>query len=129
MMDIANGAVDNSMLELAKAFERHRLASAHRAFPYPKTLKAMAVHAVRAQNRVVDVAAACAVSARSVYDWMQESTPTARKLRVVADVVQDPQSTLPSADCLFVFRLPAGISIEASAEQTLWLIEKLRGQL
>jgi hypothetical protein len=138
---------EQGLSELAEAFSRFRSANVgHRAFP--QELRRMAVDVAREKGSLQRVATACGVSKQSIHTWIHSMPPPARRLTVAAEEVTStseevdiekpkrreasaPASVVPlEVEALmkpFLFRIGAGVSLEASPAQALWLVRSLGG--
>ncbi len=136
------GLLDDDLGALTEAFSLCRGdGSSRRSIPVP--LRRMAVAAVRRIESVPKVARACGVTPQTIRNWVLEIPPPARRLAIVTtpESSQDahtealakrvevpPPATMPAASpACFVFRLNAGVMLEATPEQALWLVRQLGG--
>jgi hypothetical protein len=130
--------------DLTEAFAMFRRGGASsRIFPDP--LRRMAAEAVRRLGSVPEVAKACGVAPQSVRNWLLAFPPAPRRLaiaaapeaesRAIADAVEPmcvaSDSGVPAVPWMpaFMFRLGAGVSLEATPEQTVWLVRQLGGSV
>lgn len=105
----------------------------------PASLRRMAVDGVRQCESVVSVSRACGVTPPTIRKWVLEIPPAPRRLAIVnnatgalPDSGPEPLETkspalneLPAAPEPFRFRLAAGVALDATPEQALWLVRQL----
>jgi hypothetical protein len=137
--------------EIEEAFAQFRSESDVRR-PYPLPLRRKAVEMARRIESNERVAAACGVSKQTVRNWVVAIPPPARRLSVATSegeirgngcAESEPGEVVEreiggvSRACAeeegaiissFLFRLGAGVSLEASPSQTLWLLRNLGGR-
>jgi hypothetical protein len=119
---------------LSKAFEDYRRSSGKQRCHFPESLKSLARDAALTDLSISAIASACRVKPQSVRNWIQSSPPSARRVAVVAEDKESSNrnsfhfNSNQSQDSRFIFRLNRGLTLDTSANQALWLIERLGGQ-
>jgi len=113
----------------------------HGAKRTPVSLRRMAVDGVRQCESVLSVSRACGVAPQTIRKWVLEVPPVPRRLAIVSDstVTQSDRSDDSreakvrasnesyAAVEPFRFRLAAGVALDATPEQALWLVRQLGG--
>lgn len=119
---------------LGIAFENFRRSSGKQKCHYPETLKSRAIASVQGLSSIPKVSSECGISPKSLQLWIRAIPPQVRRLSVVAEEPnsiensETPQNAQRDQSAKFVFRIAQKVVVETSADQALWLIEKLGGQ-
>jgi len=136
-MVMAVNAMQSDLIDSLKTtFDNFRRSSGKERCQFPSQMRFKAVEAARAFDSVPRISKACGVAPQTLRNWMLAMPPAPRRLAVVEGVksradVQAPvalcTSPVPPIVAPFRFQLESGISVEASPEQTVWLIRALGG--
>jgi transposase-like protein len=140
-----SSAMDVECIEagLSEAFSLFRRDEGLSIRTASKALRRMAVDGVSKTGSVSRVARACGVTPKTIRNWIEAIPPSPRRLSVLDDtaparVLQRPTAGVFSGvvekeeparavESLLRFRLGSGVSLEATAEQALWLVRQLGG--
>jgi len=121
---------------LAETFQNFRSSSGKERPAFPLPLRRRAVEALRAGGALTSVSLACGVAPQTLRNWSALIPPAPRRLCVApADEAPSAALSAPQTSAsisiagqdAFEFRLACGVRLEASPEQTLWLIRALGG--
>ena len=126
-----------TLVSLSEAFQNFRASSGKVRPSFPLPLRRRALETMRTGAALASVSTACGVAPQTLRNWAASIPPSPRRLSVaptemdVLTTPADPErvTKIPSKDQedAFEFHLACGVSLEASPQQTLWLIRALGG--